>query len=100
MVRRRGSIAVLMNSFSSGSSSSSAVCGLGTLTSSISNCFARSRDSSASSSFLMAAWFIAGFLFVRQEVELRARRRVDLENLEHLAARIVQAVLHAGRDVD
>src|SRR5262245_57514392 len=54
MARSRGSIAFLMNSLSSGSSSSSSVCGLGTLTSSISSSLARSRESRASSSFLMS----------------------------------------------
>src|SRR5262245_58347833 len=55
MLRRRGSIAVLMNSLSSGSSSSSSVCGLGTLTSSISSSLQRSRESVASSRFLISA---------------------------------------------
>src|SRR5262245_34176774 len=54
MARSRGSIAFLMNSLSSGSSSRRSVCGLGTLTSSISSSFARSRDSSVSRSFLIS----------------------------------------------
>src|SRR5947209_20326911 len=58
MARKGGSIAVAMNALSSGSSSSSSVCGLGTLMSSISNSFARSREMRASSSFLISPSFI------------------------------------------
>src|SRR6516164_6373526 len=54
MARKRGSTAVAMNFLSSGSSSSSSVCGLGTLTSSINNSFARSREMRASSSVLIS----------------------------------------------
>src|SRR3954471_24260517 len=54
MARRRGSIAFLMNSLSSGSSSSRSVCGLGTFTNSINSSLARSRDSLASRSFLIS----------------------------------------------
>jgi hypothetical protein len=57
MVRRRGSIADVMKAFSSGSSSSSSVCGLGTLTSAISNSFARAREMRASNKVLMSASF-------------------------------------------
>src|SRR5262249_45213091 len=59
MLRRRGSIAVLMNSLSSGSSSSSSVCGLGTLTNAMSSSFARSREMRASSNVLISASFIS-----------------------------------------
>src|SRR4029453_13776378 len=55
MARRRGSTAVLMNSFNSGSSSSSSVCGPGPLTSGIRSSFARAREMRASSSYLMSA---------------------------------------------
>ena len=58
MVRRRGSIADVMNVLSSGSSSSRSVCGLGTLTSAISNSFARAREMRGSSSALISASFI------------------------------------------
>src|SRR5262249_55118589 len=54
MARSRGSIAFLMNSLSSGSSSSRSVCGDGTLTSSISSSLQRRRDSLASRSFLIS----------------------------------------------
>src|SRR5262245_27708059 len=54
MPRKRGSIADLMNALSSGSSSSSSVCGLGTLTSSIRSSFARARVIRASSNFLIS----------------------------------------------
>jgi len=62
MLRRRGSIAEVMNLLSSGSSSSSSVCGLGTLTSAISNSFARSREMPCSSSFLSSISCIGVFL--------------------------------------
>src|SRR5262249_5034453 len=64
MVRRRGSIAEVMNALSSGSSSSRSVCGLGPLTSAINNSFARAREMRASSSFLMSLSCIGGFAFV------------------------------------
>src|SRR5215471_14940516 len=79
MARSRGSIAVLMNSLSSGSSSSSSVCGLRTLTSAINSSLARSREMRASSSALMSASFIA--------VPSR-----------HLGPAVAQALLHARPD--
>src|SRR5712692_11034176 len=64
MLRRRGSIAEVMNALSSGSSSSRSVCGLGTLTSAISNSFARAREMRASSRVLISPSFIGVFRFV------------------------------------
>src|SRR6185437_4537035 len=61
MARSRGATALAMNSLSSGSSSRSSVCGLGTRTSSIKSCFARSREMRASRSFLMSAASIGLF---------------------------------------
>src|ERR1700704_5412488 len=78
MVRRRGSIAVLMNSLSNGSSSSSSGFGLGTLTSAIRSSLARSRDRRASSSVLISASF------------MRA------SPLRHLGAAVAKALLYAG----
>src|SRR5262245_6672131 len=71
MLRRRGSTAVLMNSLSSGSSSSSSVCGLGTLTSAMSSCFARSREMRTSSSFLISISFIGLALRIRCRFRVR-----------------------------
>src|SRR6476620_4377572 len=87
MVRRRGSIAFLMNSLSSGSSSSRSVCGDGTLTSSISKVLQCSRDNFASRSFLMSAvsipqTFLCGFGAAMAESLFRGRP-YDQHEAEH-----------------
>src|SRR5262249_35410275 len=79
-----------MNSFSSGSSSSRSVCGLGTLTSAIRSSFARSREMRASSSFLMSAASMGVFRF---ELSRLAWDRAPVSR--HLGAAEAQASLHA-----
>src|SRR5579872_110627 len=61
MARSRGATALAMNSFRSGSSSRSSVCGLGTRTSSIKSSFARSREIRAFRSVLMSSASIGLF---------------------------------------
>src|ERR1700754_1220427 len=105
MARRRGSIAVLMKALSSGSSSRSSVCGLGTLTSSISSSLARSREMRASSSFLISASFMRVFRLVLSRLERMGRsapRRLGqrpqasgFRRSSHLGAAMAEPLLHA-----
>src|SRR3954451_16805213 len=105
MARRRGSIAVLMKALSNGSSSRSSVCGLGTLTSSISSSLARSREMRASSSFLISASFMHVFRLVLSRLErmgrsapprLEQRRQASgFRRSSHLGAAVAEPFLHA-----
>src|SRR6185437_8251388 len=105
MVRKRGSIAVLMKALSRGSSSRSSVCGLGTLTSSISNSLARSREMRASSSFLMSASFMRVFRLVLSRLERMGRsapyrlgqrqHASGFRRSRYLGAAVAESFLHA-----